>query len=106
MLTASHAMIPSAPIGETGPFLFEPIHGSAPDIAGDKMANPIGAILTVSLLLRHSFSLEAEAKALEGAVELALEQGDRTQDISVKRDTVVSTNEMGDRIIDCLDGTA
>ena len=102
VLMTSHAMIPSASTGETGPSLFEPIHGSAPDIAGNDIANPIGAILTVALLLRHGFSLRTEAKALEAAVELALAHGYRTQDISTKGDSVVSTDEMGDRIIEYL----
>jgi 3-isopropylmalate dehydrogenase len=95
-------MLPSATLGGKVN-LYEPVHGSAPDIAGTGKANPIGAILTAALLLRYSAGLEAEAKAIEDAVTEALEEGNRTADIA-RRNTSgqrsVSTTEMGTIILD------
>ena len=82
MLTGSIGMLPSASLGEPGsPGLFEPVHGSAPDIAGQGIANPLATILSVALLLRHGLAREAEAAAVESAVNRALEQGLRTRDL-------------------------
>jgi 3-isopropylmalate dehydrogenase len=82
MLTGSIGMLPSASLGEPGsPGLFEPVHGSAPDIAGTHAANPLAAILSAALLLRHGLGREAEAAAVESAVDRALEQGLRTRDL-------------------------
>src|SRR3954447_18008497 len=81
MLTGSIGMLPSASLGADGPGLFEPVHGSAPDIAGQGIANPLAMFLSVAMMLRHGFSLEAEAAALESAVERALEGGLRTPDL-------------------------
>src|SRR6266498_486439 len=81
VLVGSLGLLPSASLGE-GPGLFEPIHGSAPDIAGRDVANPIGAIATVALLLRHGLGLAEPAAAVERAISLALEQGARTRDIA------------------------
>jgi 3-isopropylmalate dehydrogenase len=82
MLTGSLGMLPSASLGEPGmPGLFEPIHGSAPDIAGTGAANPLAMFLSVALLLRHGLALESEAAALESAVDKALDQGLRTRDL-------------------------
>ncbi len=82
MITGSIGMLPSASVG-TGKFgLYEPIHGSAPDIAGQNKANPLATILSVAMMLRHSFDLEEEAKCIENAVTKVLEDGYRTQDIA------------------------
>jgi 3-isopropylmalate dehydrogenase len=78
--------------------LYEPIHGSAPDIAGQGIANPLGAILSAAMLLRHSFSLQAEAAAIETAVREALAAGHFTRDLAGKDQSSVSTREMGDLV--------
>ncbi len=95
MLTGSIGMLPSASLGETKLGLYEPIHGSAPDIAGQDIANPIATILSVAMMLRHSFELEDEASAIENAVTRVLEQGYRTQDITSTNMQVEGTKEMG-----------
>jgi 3-isopropylmalate dehydrogenase len=81
MLTGSIGMLPSASLGAEGPGLFEPVHGSAPDIAGQGIANPLATFLSAALLLRHGLGLESEAVALESAVDRALDQGLRTRDL-------------------------
>jgi 3-isopropylmalate dehydrogenase len=81
VLAGSMGMLPSASLGAGGPGLFEPIHGSAPDIAGLGIANPVGTILSAALLLRHSLSLEAEASSIEKAVDEAITAGCRTRDL-------------------------
>jgi 3-isopropylmalate dehydrogenase len=81
MLTGSIGMLPSASLGEDGPGLFEPVHGSAPDIAGTGKANPLAMLGSVAMMLRHGFSLGSEAAALESAIDRALEEGLRTPDL-------------------------
>ena len=81
MLTGSLGMLPSASLGANAPGLFEPAHGSAPDIAGTGMANPLAMLASVAMMLRHGFSLETEAAALESAIDRALEGGLRTPDL-------------------------
>jgi 3-isopropylmalate dehydrogenase len=81
MLTGSIGMLPSASLGQDGPGLFEPVHGSAPDIAGTGKANPLAMLGSVAMMLRHGFSLESEAAALESAIDRALEEGLRTPDL-------------------------
>jgi 3-isopropylmalate dehydrogenase len=81
MLTGSIGMLPSASLGGDGPGLFEPVHGSAPDIAGQGIANPLAMFLSAALLLRHGFAMEAEATAVESAVDRALADGLRTPDL-------------------------
>jgi 3-isopropylmalate dehydrogenase len=82
MLTGSIGLLPSASLGEPGaPGLFEPVHGSAPDIAGRGVANPLAMLLSVALLLRHGLGRAAEAAALESAVDRALAEGLRTADL-------------------------
>src|SRR5215212_2531910 len=81
MLTGSLGMLPSASLGDDGPGVFEPVHGSAPDIAGQGIANPLAMILSAALMLRHGFGMEAEAAAIESAVDRALEGGLRTRDL-------------------------
>ena len=85
--------------------LYEPVHGSAPDIAGKGIANPLGAILSVAMLLRHSFQLEAEAACVERAVSAVLEKGARTADLAGKSHTAISTTEMGQRVVDAVKST-
>jgi 3-isopropylmalate dehydrogenase len=101
MIAGSLGMLPSASLGEPDAAgrrkaIYEPVHGSAPDIAGQGKANPLGAILSVAMLLRHSLNLEAEATLLEGAVEAALASGLRSADIAPPGAPVVTTQAMGD----------
>jgi len=104
MLSGSLGMAPSASLG-TGPRgLYEPIHGSAPDIAGHDIANPIAAILSAALLLRHSLDLEEEACAVESAVDKVLSDGYRTADIAQEGAVTLGTVEMASRIVDALAG--
>jgi len=100
VITGSLGMLPSATIGGKVN-LYEPVHGSAPDIAGKGLANPMGAILTAALILRHSGGLEAEAAAVESSVRKVLEQGFRTPDLARGNTagvTVLSTKEMGAKV--------
>jgi 3-isopropylmalate dehydrogenase len=100
VITGSLGMLPSATIGGKVN-LYEPVHGSAPDIAGKGLANPLGAILTGALILRHSGHLEAEAAAIEASVRKVLEQGFRTPDLArgnAQGFTVLSTTEMGAKV--------
>lgn len=94
VLTGSLGMIASASLSEDGPSLYEPIHGSAPDIAGQNIANPLATILSVSMMLRLSFQLEKEANLIESAVNKVLDKGIRTRDILSPNTTIVSTTEM------------
>lgn len=98
MITGSIGLLPSASMGDTAPALFEPIHGSAPDIAGKNLANPIATILSVAMMLRYAFSLEEEATAIETAVDSVLEAGWRTADIAKVGESVIGTVEMGEKI--------
>ncbi|WP_338473265.1 3-isopropylmalate dehydrogenase [Niallia sp. XMNu-256] len=94
VLTGSLGMLPSASISENGPYLFEPIHGSAPDIAGKNIANPLATILSAAMMLRVSFGLQEEADAIEKAVNAVLDAGYRTGDLMSEGKTKVSTTEM------------
>ena len=98
MLSGSMGMLPSASLAEGTLGLYEPIHGTAPDIAGKGIANPIGAILSAALLLRYSLKLEGEARAVEAAVEQVLAEGYRTGDIAQPGGETVSTTVMGELI--------
>ncbi len=91
MLTGSIGMLPSASLGGDGPGLFEPVHGSAPDIAGQGIANPLAMFLSAALLLRHGFAMEDEAAAVESAVDRALGEGLRTRDLGGKATTAEAT---------------
>lgn len=95
MITGSIGMLPSASLNETSFGLYEPAHGSAPDIAGMNKANPIATILSAAMMLRFSFNLEKEADALENAVEQVLKEGFRTGDIMSEGCTLVGTDQMG-----------
>ena len=99
MLVGSLGLLPSASLGEGRRGLYEPIHGSAPDIAGRGVANPYGAILSAAMLLRSSLGLEREGHALEIAVGRALESGARTADIAFKGLAARSTREAGDAVL-------
>jgi 3-isopropylmalate dehydrogenase len=96
VLVGSLGMLPSAALGEGRLGVYEPVHGSAPDIAGKGVANPIGAILSAAMLLRHSLELEPEAQAVESAVEKAIADGARTADLG--GDAALSMEEMGNAI--------
>jgi 3-isopropylmalate dehydrogenase len=91
MLTGSIGMLPSASLGESGPGVFEPVHGSAPDIAGTGAANPLAMILSAALMLRHGFAMDAEASAVESAVDQALADGLRTADLGGSATTAEAT---------------
>lgn len=95
MITGSIGMLPSASMNESGKGMYEPIHGSAPDIAGKGIANPIATILSCAMMLRYSFGLKDAADAIETAVENVLNAGHRTADIAAKGEKVLSTSEMG-----------
>jgi len=104
-VVGSLGLLASASIG--GPVgLYEPVHGSAPDIAGKGIANPLGAILSVAMLLRHSFQLEAEAACVENAVSAVLSGGARTADLAGKAHSAISTAEMGSRVVGAVKAAA
>lgn len=102
MLPGSMGLLPSASIGDSGPGLYEPIHGSAPDIAGQGIANPLAAILASAMLLRHSLQLEAEAAAVESAVQQVLDAGHRPRDLAGKGEAHIGTRELGQLVVDAL----
>ncbi len=101
MLPGSLGLLPSASLGESGPGLYEPIHGSAPDIAGQGIANPLATILAAAMLLRHSLGLESEAAAVEAAVSAVLDAGHRTADIAAGAQSI-GTEAMGDHVLAAL----
>lgn len=102
MLTGSIGMLPSASLDANGKGMYEPIHGSAPDIAGQNIANPLATILSVSMMLRYSLDLADMADRIEAAVNRVLDDGKRTADIYTDGDTKVSTSEMGDAVVAAL----
>ncbi len=104
MLTGSIGMLPSASLDEEGKGMYEPIHGSAPDIAGQNMANPLATILSVAMLLRYSLGETEQADRVEKAVDRVLEGGYRTADIYSEGTKKVSTSEMGDAVATALKG--
>jgi 3-isopropylmalate dehydrogenase len=99
MLAGSLGMLPSASLGDSTVGLYEPIHGSAPDIAGQGLANPCAAIASAAMLLRHSLDLESEATAVENALARAIANGARTADIVTKGEAAISTADMTAEII-------
>jgi 3-isopropylmalate dehydrogenase len=101
MLTGSMGLLPSASLGSSGPGVYEPIHGSAPDIAGKGVANPLATILALAMLLRYSLHLEREAAAIETAVDQVLQQGFRTRDIAGTGPSI-GTVEMGKKVVEAL----
>ncbi len=98
MITGSIGLLPSASIGDCAPGLYEPIHGSAPDIAGQDKANPVATILSVAMMFRYSFNLPAEAQAIETAVDAVLNEGWRTADIAKPGEEAIGTIKMGELI--------
>jgi len=98
VLAGSLGMLPSASLGSSTFGLYEPVHGSAPDIAGQGKANPTGMLLSTAMMLRYSLGLEAEAAALEKAVESVLESGARTADIAAKGESYISTKEFAQAV--------
>ena len=106
MLAGSLGLLPSVSLGDGKRGLYEPIHGSAPDIAGKGIANPVGTIMSVAMLLRHSLGLNAEADAVEKAVGGAIADGARTPDIVAPGAKTLSTREVGDAILARLPKTA
>lgn len=101
MLTGSMGLLPSASLGSPGPGLYEPIHGSAPDIAGKGIANPLATILAAAMLLRHSLKLDREAAAIETAVDAVLASGRRTKDIAAGGPSV-TTHDMGSLVVEAI----
>jgi 3-isopropylmalate dehydrogenase len=104
MLTGSIGMLPSASLGSRGPGLFEPIHGSAPDIAGQDLANPMAMVLSAAMLLRIGLKQEAAATDLEAAVERTLEAGFRTGDLMAEGCTRLGCRAMGEQLLAALEG--
>ena len=102
MLVGSLGMLPSASLGDRGG-LYEPIHGSAPDIAGTDQANPLAAILSAALMLRHTFDQSAAADRIERAVREVLDRGFRTRDIHAPGMTLVGTRRMGDLVVEAVE---
>jgi len=105
MLVGSLGMLPSASLGEPGtPGVFEPIHGSAPDIAGENKANPLAMILSAAMMLRYDLSRPDEAALLEAAVEKVLDDGFRTADIKTDDDgcTLLGCTEIGQKVVEIV----
>jgi 3-isopropylmalate dehydrogenase len=102
MLTGSIGMLPSASLDANGKGLYEPIHGSAPDIAGRGIANPLAQILSLGMMLRYTFNLGEWADRVEGAVKKTLAQGIRTADIAKPGETVATTAQMGAAVVENL----
>jgi 3-isopropylmalate dehydrogenase len=99
MLTGSIGMLPSASLDANGKGLYEPIHGSAPDIAGKGIANPLAQILSLAMMLRYTFNLTTWADRVDAAVKKTLAQGLRTGDIAKPGEKVCSTAEMGGAVV-------
>lgn len=99
VITGSIGMLPSASVGASNPGIFEPIHGSAPDIAGEDKANPLATILSIAMMLRYSFDFDKEASCIEAAVEKTLSEGLRTGDIMDEGGTLVGCKAMGEAVI-------
>jgi 3-isopropylmalate dehydrogenase len=102
MLTGSIGMLPSASLDMNGVGMYEPCHGSAPDIAGQGVANPLATILSAAMMLRYSLDAEIAAKAIEDAVSSVLDDGLRTSDIFTDGMTKIGTSEMGDAVVKAL----
>lgn len=102
VITGSIGMLASASLGTTSPGLYEPIHGSAPDIAGQDIANPLATILSISMMLLHAFNMEKEAASIENAVSKTLQDGYRTSDIMEAGKTQLGTVEITDKVLERL----
>ena len=102
MLTGSIGMLPSASLNGSNKGLYEPVHGSAPDIAGKDLANPLASILSVAMMMRYTFKEEEVALAIESSVESVLASGKRTQDIAMESNSVIGTKEMGKEVLSTI----
>ena len=102
MLTGSIGMLPSASLNSNNQGMYEPVHGSAPDIAGQGLANPIAAILSLAMMLKYSFNENEASASIEYAVETVLSEGYRTNDLEGNEDKKLSTSQMGSKIIERL----
>ena len=102
MLTGSIGMLPSASLNSDNTGMYEPVHGSAPDIAGEGLANPIAAILSVAMMLKYSFDAKEASLAIENSIEEVLSEGFRTHDLEGHQDSKLSTSQMGNKIIEKL----
>ena len=103
MITGSLGMLPSASLGATGAGLYEPVHGSAPDIAGKDVANPLAAILSAAMLLEHSLDAPAAANAIRSAVQRVLDAGHRTADLAAPGEPALSCSAMGEQVLRALE---
>jgi 3-isopropylmalate dehydrogenase len=102
MLTGSLGMLPSASLGAGGPGLFEPVHGSAPDIAGRGIANPLATVLSAAMMLRHGLDRPEAAAVIEAAVDSVLQRGLRTFDLAAAGEDSVGTDEITDAVLATL----
>lgn len=102
MMTGSLGMLPSASLSADGPGLYEPVHGSAPDIAGQGKANPLAMILSAAMMLKYSFQLHEEAEAIELAITKVLNEGHRTADIDEQQSSSLTTTEMTEKVLQAL----
>ena len=103
MLTGSIGMLPSASLDSNNKGMYEPVHGSAPDIAGKGLANPIAAIQSVAMMMRYSFNFNEAATSIENAIESVLSDGYRTHDLEGNDDKKISTSEMGEKIVEKIE---
>ena len=100
MLTGSIGMLPSASLNSENKGMYEPVHGSAPDISGKELANPIAAILSVAMMLKYSFNMNEASSAIENSIQEVLSEGYRTYDLEGSKENKLSTSEMGNKIIE------
>ena len=100
MLTGSIGMLPSASLNSDNKGMYEPVHGSAPDITGKELANPIAAILSVAMMLKYSFNMNEASSAIENSIQEVLSEGYRTYDLEGSKENKLSTFEMGNKIIE------
>ena len=100
MLTGSIGMLPSASLNSENKGMYEPVHGSAPDISGKELANPIAAILSVAMMLKYSFNMNEASSAIENSIQEVLSEGHRTYDLEGSKENKLSTSEMGNKIIE------
>ena len=102
MLTGSIGMLPSASLNSKNKGMYEPVHGSAPDISGKQLANPLAAILSIAMMLKYSFGLDEASLSIENAIEEVLSDGYRTNDLEGLEENILSTSEMGNKIVEHL----
>ena len=102
MLTGSIGMLPSASLNSKNKGMYEPVHGSAPDISGKQLANPLAASLSIAMMLKYSFGLDEASLSIENAIEEVLSEGYRTNDLEGLEENILSTSEMGNKIVEHL----